>query len=282
MKENISLPSDKEFLTSNGISISNEIEADILYTHFMSIEGSKWDFNRHSHSFYEIHIAAEDGFFLEIDDVKLYVPTEHCVIIPPGLNHRIIECGVKLLRFSLALDLNCGEDKLLIRDFTPKAYTLNEKCRFYVNNIISEQSAKKTGYREIINSSVKCLLIEIIRESKMLCAEEIRVQRNSALTKAVQFIDDNLSRKISLDEVADAAYISTRQLNRIFRTDIGTSAARYIKIKRINRVKEYLKKTNLTVGEIAYLNGFESESALCKQFKCETGISPSKYRINRK
>lgn len=56
------------------------------------------------------------------------------------------------------------------------------------------------------------------------------------------------------------------------------TVTQYIKSKRIENIKEYLKKTDLGLKEIAFLAGIENESVLCKLFKRETGLTPGEYR----
>ena len=48
----------------------------------------------------------------------------------------------------------------------------------------------------------------------------------------------------------------------------------------MNKIKEYLTKTNLSIKEIAFLTGMESDCSLCKIFKRETGVSPTAYRAS--
>lgn len=275
MRKERDLSFDKEIPTLNRIIISSEFEIVVLYTHFMNSARSKWDFNTHSHSFYELHISLEGECSLELADGSRIVPKNKYIVIPPGVGHKINRCSEDFFRFSIAFEINCGSADAV--DFGG-VRELSEKSIFFTRNIAAEQSERKIGSRNMVNSYINGLLIEILRSTGCCrrCGGEAHT--NASIRNAVRFIDNNISRKITVSDVAGAVYISPRQLNRIFSERLGMTAARYIKFVRTERVKEYLLQTGLNIGEIAFLTGFEGEAALCRGFKNETGISPGRWR----
>jgi AraC-like DNA-binding protein/ligand-binding sensor protein len=104
------------------------------------------------------------------------------------------------------------------------------------------------------------------------------VRHASALRKAERFIWENYSRKISLQEVADASGLSAPYFSTIFKEEMGENLSAYLNRLRVEKAAMMLKKTDLPMGEIVTACGFEDQSWFSKIFKNYMGMSPGKYR----
>ena len=78
--------------------------------------------------------------------------------------------------------------------------------------------------------------------------------------------------------VADKLNISPNYLSDMLRTLTGQNAQQHIHNKLIERAKEALTTTSLSVGEIAYRLGFEHRQSFNKLFKNKTNVSPLEFR----
>jgi AraC family transcriptional regulator len=72
--------------------------------------------------------------------------------------------------------------------------------------------------------------------------------------------------------------MSPSHFSRVFKQQTGFSPYDYVLVSRLNRAKEYLQKTSMTVSEIAYEVGFNSDTNFIFFFKSNTGLSPAKFR----
>jgi transcriptional regulator GlxA family with amidase domain len=81
-----------------------------------------------------------------------------------------------------------------------------------------------------------------------------------------------------VNEFAAACGISPRSLGRIFMTDIGATVARYFKDARLQRARDLLVTTDLSVNAIASAAGFGTRITFFRAFKRATGMSPEQYR----
>jgi AraC family transcriptional regulator, transcriptional activator of pobA len=77
---------------------------------------------------------------------------------------------------------------------------------------------------------------------------------------------------------ADQLYISANYLSDMLRQLTGQSALQHIHASLIDKAKEYLSTTELSVSEIAYALGFEYPQSFSKLFKTKTSISPGQFR----
>jgi len=81
----------------------------------------------------------------------------------------------------------------------------------------------------------------------------------------VQFLSENLN-------------MSPSYLSDMLRSLTGQNAQQHIHQKLIEKAKEKLSTTNLTVGEVAYELGFEHPQSFSKLFKIKTNLSPLEFR----
>lgn len=78
--------------------------------------------------------------------------------------------------------------------------------------------------------------------------------------------------------VADELHISANYLSAMLKVLTGQSTQQHIHDKLIAKAKEKLSATNLSVGEIAYVLGFEHSQSFSKMFKSKTQLSPLAFR----
>ena len=99
------------------------------------------------------------------------------------------------------------------------------------------------------------------------------------IQKVLQYIDDNLSCELTLDELAKVANFSTYHFSRVFRWSVGYSVMEYVRIRRFEYVvSEFATERKLI--DIAMDYGFETYSGFAKGFKRHyDGIPPEKYRL---
>lgn len=82
----------------------------------------------------------------------------------------------------------------------------------------------------------------------------------------------------SVQYLAGQLRLSPNYLSDMLRSLIGQSAQQYIHSKLIDKAKETLSTTSLTVSEIAYMLGFEHPQSFSKLFKSKTNSSPLEFR----
>jgi len=100
----------------------------------------------------------------------------------------------------------------------------------------------------------------------------------SAMRKAELYIRENLTRKISLGEIAKVAGLSAPYFSTIFKEEMGENLSSYVNRQRVEKASKLLLETDLSLSEIAAGCCFQDQSWFSKIFKSFTGISPGKYR----
>jgi len=100
------------------------------------------------------------------------------------------------------------------------------------------------------------------------------------LVKALYFITENASNRIRVDQIARAAGLSRRVLEKRFRTFLHCSPQAEVRRAKIEIAKNALRETDLTLEQIAEMAGMVSGNYLSQTFKKMIGQTPGSYRRN--
>lgn len=101
---------------------------------------------------------------------------------------------------------------------------------------------------------------------------------NSRVQTVIHFMKANLQRSISLPELADVANLSASQFSHVFKTQTGISPMKYLRRLRMERARQLLATSGLSVKEIMAMSGYNSKNHFARDFKRYFGLPPSKYR----
>ena len=132
-------------------------------------------------------------------------------------------------------------------------------------------------YREI----QKRLTSHFSQTEKLLSSLEKDSPREAAFMQKVNtLIKVNIAEEnFDTDRLCEAMFMSRTQLFRKMKTLVRQAPAHYIRDIRLQKAKELLETSGLTVSEIAYATGFQAVSHFTKVFKIRYGIPPTVYRV---
>jgi AraC-like DNA-binding protein len=95
---------------------------------------------------------------------------------------------------------------------------------------------------------------------------------------ARNYIDEHYLEDISLDLLAEMAFLSKYHFLRCFKQVYAQSPYQYVLYRRLEKGKELLRKSSHSLSEIAWLSGFTDRRAFNKAFRKAVGVSPAAYR----
>lgn len=99
------------------------------------------------------------------------------------------------------------------------------------------------------------------------------------INKILIYIDSNLSSDLSLEMLSELAYYSPFHLHRLFKAYTSETINSYITRKRIEKTASLLiHQKEITISELAFNYGFNSNSSFTRTFKKVYGVSPSEFR----
>jgi AraC family transcriptional regulator len=149
--------------------------------------------------------------------------------------------------------------------------------------LATEIEDEKLGHATMLDAVVRQLAIHLLR-SHLTVRRSARIEFSRAgpvdrrLRRAVEFMHDNYSRELSLEEIAEAAYLSEYHFARLFKQITGVTPHVYLASLRLEGARKLLAETVLPIGQIASMVGYQSQSHFTKIFKSVTGVTPRTYR----
>ena len=102
---------------------------------------------------------------------------------------------------------------------------------------------------------------------------------SSIIESTVRLMHQNIENPLSQEELADAACISLRQLQRAFRNHLSDSPSAYYKNLRLIEASRLLTQGGYSVTQITFACGFKSQSHFAKVFREKYGVTPSEYAM---
>ncbi len=101
---------------------------------------------------------------------------------------------------------------------------------------------------------------------------------NQILQKAMDYICENYTMSITLNELAEHTYVSTYYLSRMFKKELGKNFVEYLNEVRIDKAKELLKDNKYKTYEVAELVGIQDPHYFSKIFKKYVNMTPTEYK----
>lgn len=143
--------------------------------------------------------------------------------------------------------------------------------------LFTEDHAHKDA---LIDLNAAELIIRMLQTEarQMLIGHSEDHAASHGLAAAVQYVHRHLDRHISMDELADQAYMSKSTFYRYFRNEFGMTPLQYVNEQRMERAQELLRDAERTVTDVSYALGFSSVSHFIDMFKKHVGQTPKTYQ----
>lgn len=107
---------------------------------------------------------------------------------------------------------------------------------------------------------------------------EPRDDWDELIDRAIAFMDRQYQTSISVQDVSARFHVSSSYFSKRFKERTGYSPYEYLVLRRIDRAKLLLATTPMTVKQIAYATGYNSEENFIHSFKKKVGLSPNAFR----
>src|SRR5215470_1273504 len=187
----------------------------------------------------------------------------------------LIETASRLRMYRTGLSL------LFREPLTP--LTDDAKLRATIESIASEIESHDAGWREVIRSLVNQLTVYLLRAHiDAQRSDEIELSRvgmvDRRLRRAIEFMNDNCGRELSLAEIAGAAYLSEFHFARLFKKITDSTPHAYLASLRVERARRLLAESDLPIAEVGAQVGYTSQSHFTKVFREATGTTPKAFR----
>ncbi|MFF2479988.1 AraC family transcriptional regulator [Paenibacillus sp. NPDC058071] len=156
-------------------------------------------------------------------------------------------------------------------------YSVNERLLSYIASLKPYFNEPEAIQDELIKLKMLELLFDILDADRGLLNQILQL-RQQRPTNIVEVVEKNLLNPVSLQ---DLAYLSGRSLStfkREFRKIYNEPAFQWIRNRRLEKAKELLTHSGISITEVCYATGFENVSHFSKAWKKKYGVTPSAMR----
>ena len=244
----------------------------------------------HSHDFMEINIIVSGSGTHHLEDMSLSVTPGDVFIIPMHARHgytckdklnvyHILLCKDFILRYQEELEAIPGFRTLFaiepqLRQTSPGKYFLHlthkklQETIQDVDRIIDAFSSEQFMYQNILTLHLICDLCMKLHEQMNQSSESTTIPGpNRAVIQALEYIQSNLDRKLTVEDLSRVAAMSCATFNRHFKQMLGVPPMEYVIKCRVERALTLIDENRFSKTEIALMSGFYDSSHMDKYIK---------------
>lgn len=231
------------------------------------------------HIYHEIILfLAGDAEFIS-EDLHMQLKPLSLIVIPKQTYHQMIIHGDPenyhrcVLQFQETPEL---AELIKASMENVQVFTADRDIRFLFDKLIRTTQTEKT-HAPMLLHSVLILLLDALQSSKDIPNEDNH--QNETVHNAIAYINQNLSKALTIREIANACSISQSSLSHIFKKEMYISIHKFIIKKRL--IQAHRKICAGEAATVAAMEcGFQDYSGFYKQYKKAFGFPPSKRGID--
>lgn len=213
-----------------------------------------------------------DGHQGEIKKRDLVILNPHQTIeIEPIRKIEWIQIKLTGILFTSSLEINSANQLFIISDTT-------QTLKQYLDLALIEKDQRFRGSEIILKKLLECVMVHVLRHNELSIKDSSVQVKHNEIETIQQYIRDNYSQKLSLDDLSDLVNINKYYLIRLFKQQTGLSPIDYLIHVRLAEAEKLLAHSNVTISKISDMVGFHSPSHFSKTFKESNHCTPSVYR----
>ena len=216
----------------------------------------------------EIRYPLQPGEFMLVNSNEIHS------ILSPKKNQTVV------LQIPLATFEKYYTDELFIY-FSHSSRLQDEEVMRLIREMYLAYQEKKCGYELKVQSQFYMLVYLLVTKYRKTEVNEDLIRHNKNLNKLsaiTSYMKENYKKELSLESLAKTFGYSPTYLSRMFQKYAKTNYKTCLDNIRLEHAAKDLMNTEITIGEIAFNNGFANSKAFAKVFQAKYGMLPSEFR----
>ena len=289
------MESVRAFLRSQGIDPDNfyqeiEMTSRFVDTH-RDVSFSNAKVSLHSHNFYEILYCTNTcGAEYLLGPERYRLQKGDIIFIPPGISHRpllpaqmpepyqreVLWVNADLIR-ALEPLLPIGTTVKKISYMLRTAGTQWEFLGKLFHAGVQESEQQKLHWESAVLGNTITLLTHLYRAMYDHRTPALKAEKQDLLAQVLEYIDENLSQKLTLSDTAKHFFVSESTISQTFRKQMDISFYHFVTQRRLIAAKTLILE-GAHLDAVNERVGFSDYSTFYRAFKQEYGISPRQFR----
>ncbi|MGV6861029.1 MAG: AraC family transcriptional regulator [Putridiphycobacter sp.] len=221
-------------------------------------------------------LPSNEEMIIDFPEAQLNNPTQ-CLAL--GIDPSKIKQVVDHFNERVAIE---NENNQWSLDST-SSHLLNEpEVNLLIQRLVHTFTNNNKSKDMILDLMIQELVVRLLqtKAKSILLDAENGILSDTRIGSVIKFIKDHLTEKnMTVDQLAGKAYMSTSHFHKQFKQTLGISPIDYVNSERIKLAKKLISNwQHKSIGDIAFLCGFNSVSYFNRQFKKHEMMSPSQYR----
>lgn len=135
---------------------------------------------------------------------------------------------------------------------------------------------------DLLELKIKELVLLLIQSKNIDSITELIADLYSSNSTSIrEVVELHLFSNLKVSQLAKLSNLSLSSFKRSFKKEYNNSPTNYINNRRVEKAKELLMFTEMSIGDIAFEIGLQDSLYFTRLFKSKTGIPPSKYRSEK-
>lgn len=241
------------------------------------------------------HLVRRGFCWVIVDDHVEHLAPGDLVFLGPGVAHTLTSEAPEGGSFGQSDNtlLLCGycnfdQDTLTpLREVFPRSVIVRSEelhkhpwLKSTFDQLSSEYMAQNPGTEIIVNKLTEVVLVELIRINfgRLEKPSFLRALSDKRISKALEMLHSEPQQAWTVELLASEVGMSRAAFAKHFKLLVGEPMFAYLSQLRVQKAKEQLRTTGLSVDDIAVSMGYESERSFTKTFQKYVGLTPKQYR----
>ncbi len=239
----------------------------------------------HRHSEYEFLIPVTPIPCLVENGNVYYGDVNAVYAVHSQTEHGLEKASASIAYTSIIIDKEFFESVMRSKGCLGTVFNTAFECSFTLKSLIDVfciefckgEAADKLNILEPVKKAVCAELISLASAKESRSLKKVNYYQKG-LSSAIDFINDNYDKDISIDDLAAVCGLSHSYFTSCFKSSFGETPKVYITKLRLSKAKYYLKYTSMSINDISEKCGFCHLNTFTSAFKQHEGISPRDYR----
>ncbi len=147
-----------------------------------------------------------------------------------------------------------------------------------IQNIIREYREKPIYYEESVHGYLHALVIEMLRIAEERDRALHGNRLNEYIRDALEYVDQHYMEQVRVEDIAEASGLSESHFRRVFEEVMNMKPLDYVNMVRVDKACGMMAKKDLSMEELSYRVGYQTQSTFNRNFKRLTGYSPKQWK----
>lgn len=239
-----------------------------------------WHSMMHDHDFIELFFCIEGEGHMQTNFGLYPIQKNTLIVVNPNIEHTehssihhpLTYLVIAARGHDLVFPQQSVDNNLIVFEQLP------ESILSVLSLIIEEMSSNGFYSNYVLDYLCNSLILMLNNHTQRQLNYHLSEPLSVSVSLAKNYIDNNYSKKITLETLVERSHVSKYHLAHLFKEELGVSPINYLLDVRFHHAIELLKDTNYSVIQISDSVGFYSNNYFSKKFKDRYGVSPRTYR----